>query len=293
MSLYYSEIQKYFRNQSKQLLSASEASIVAHPSLSGSHRENLIQEYLKKVLPKRFTIGHGVVYGQYSNSKECDIVIWDALNYPTIPLHGHNFFFVESVKLSLEIKTRWSSDNMKDVLEKSHSVICIPKMQAPNLVDTIVHLKHQMEAFRHGEYLEGMLISQHRVATGAIFLHGGENFNFNTVTDGIDIDNSWPDLLLLLDSGQVVIKHYKFEDVEKDGEIYTAEVGYLEYWNCGRDALILFTTALLSSITERSTQIEDPLYLTKYIHPFFEENKPIRIDFKLTRPIPHRQPIWD
>lgn len=92
-------VQQYFRAKRRQLLAMSEQAVVEHSGLRGSYREELQRIYLREILPGRFRVGHGMVYGLVQRSKEADIVIWDAANYPSLPLVDHALYFAESVRV--------------------------------------------------------------------------------------------------------------------------------------------------------------------------------------------------
>lgn len=98
-------VQQYFRAKRRQLLAMSELAVAEHGGLRGSHREELQRIYLREILPRRFSIGHGMVYGAIGRSKEADIVLWDADNYPSLPLTDSSLFFAESVRVVLESKS--------------------------------------------------------------------------------------------------------------------------------------------------------------------------------------------
>lgn len=294
MAEFSKHLQIYFLNKAKQLLAESQENIVNHSSLHGSHREEIIRVYLGDIIPKRFSVGQGVVYGPLHKSKECDIVIWDSQNYPSLPLRGHNFFFAESVKATIEIKSQWSTVNLKDILAKSQSVNDIILMQGPNLADDIAMLQLEVASLREGLTNEGMLLNQHRIATSAIILHGGQSFTLASLADSIidSIDSSWPNIMLLLESGIVIKKTYTQKEIEENGKFYQVDAGYLELLKCGEDSLAIYTAELLASITERSVHVEDPFYFEKYLFPLLAGIDKDQIEFRLRRPIPKRIPLW-
>src|SRR3954451_10703188 len=133
------QVRKYFRVKAKQLAATADLSICEHPGLIGSHREELQRVFLREILPGRFTVGRGMVYGAFGHrSKEADIVIWDSQNYPSLPMLDHSFFFADSVRLVLECKSRWSGDEFEDVLEKCESVRSIIAGSRLNLREEII-----------------------------------------------------------------------------------------------------------------------------------------------------------
>ncbi len=79
-------IKQYFKNKTIQLLAVSEQAICEHNGLKGSHREDLVKIYLNVFFSKRFEIGQGMVYGEFSRSNEADIVLWDSFNFPNLKI---------------------------------------------------------------------------------------------------------------------------------------------------------------------------------------------------------------
>lgn len=280
-------LQQYFRSKARQLSAAADQSICDHTTLSGSHREEIQRIYLRDILPKRFEVGRGMVYGPAHRSKEADIVIWDSQNYPSLPMYDHSFFFAESVKAVLECKSNWSTEEFKDVLNKCRAVRDIVTIPNPNLADDIILIKQELTAIRQQRDDFSLLIIPHHIATAAIFLKGGHLFSptYLTNEDLQEIDDAWPDILLLLEVGRVVIKNY-----EPVGSQTFGGHGWLEFYDLQEDGLLAFTTALLALLTDRSVQIEDPLDLTQYA-PSLLKVDPVQIDFPLTRPIPRRIPL--
>ena len=86
-------IRTYFRAKTAQMKALAELAVCEHAGLIGSHREQLHRIYLQEILPKRFSVGRGMIYGFAHRSREVDVVIWDELNYMTLPLLDHSFFF--------------------------------------------------------------------------------------------------------------------------------------------------------------------------------------------------------
>jgi hypothetical protein len=283
-------VKQYFRVKARQLAAMADLPVCEHPGLIGSHREELQRIYLREVLPKRFEVGRGMVYGFGHRSKEADIVIWDSQNYPSLPMLDHSFFFAESVRVVLESKSAWREEEFQDVLEKSRSIRDIITIRGLSLTDEIVLLRQKVAATQTRQVHAGMVIIPHHIGTAAIFLTGGHSLNSASLTDDFirQIDDSWPDVLLLLEPGRVVIKNYRpIESTPFGGE------GWLEFYDLGEDALFAFTVGLLAFLEERSVQIERPLDLTQYVPDLVSIDPTATIDFPLTRPIPQRKHLWD
>src|SRR5690606_2152361 len=87
-------------------------------------------------------------------------------------------------------------------------------------------------------------------------------------------DDAWPDILILLEAGKVIVKHYDENE------------SFIELIECGEDSLLVFTSYLLSKLSERSVNVEDPFYLTKYVWRLFDSLISEKIIFRPTRWVP-------
>lgn len=280
-------VMRYFRVKSSQMKAMAELPVCEHSGLAGSHREELQRVFLQEVLPRRFAVGRGMVYGPGHRSREADIVIWDADNYPSLPMLDHAFFFADSVRMVLECKSRWSKEEFRDVLGKAKAVRDIMTIREPTSTnDRLSLLEGQVEAMRTGSDFSGQLIVRHRIATAAIFLRGGESFGPDIVTDElqVDADDCWPDLVLMLESGLLAIKSY---DCDNDEPVS----GSVRFYNMGEDALAVFTAEMLQRLSERVVQVEDSFYLGRYLRLGDRDGPTAEVPFPLTRPAAMRRPI--
>jgi hypothetical protein len=278
-------IQRYFRAKRRQLMAMSELAVVEHGGLRGSHREELQRVYLREILPHRFSVGHGMVYGPLHRSKEADVVIWDADNYPGLPLEDHALFFAESVRVVLESKSVWSSDQFSDVLDKCRSVRVIVTGRGSTLEDEIALINLRLHGLEQGSAHDGLLISTPHIGTAAIFLNGGQTAmsDLNEITEDVfsEADDSWPDLVLWLQPGRVAFKQYP----------ETGGTGYVEIFDYGEDCLFAFTNGLLRLLADRSVSVEDRFYLDRYM--MLVEGREISSrPFPMLRLPPERRPLW-
>ncbi len=281
-------IRSYFKVKREQILALRDLPVCEHSGLIGSHREELQRIYLKEVLPKRFQVGRGMVYGQMHRSKESDIVIWDAFNYPNLPMLDHSFFFAESVHCVIECKSNWSSIEFEDVLKKTEAVRDIISLSEPGFIDEIQMLKADVISLKEGVEHHGQLIMRPHIGTAGIFLNGGQTFldKFSEHSNIENIDDSWPDVLLLLEPGYVVIKRYETVPGSMGGK------GCLELYDVNEDSLLLFTSGLLSLITEKIVPIEIPLNIWKYTLELAKILPIQKKEFLLSRPVSQTTTIW-
>ncbi|WP_415957514.1 DUF6602 domain-containing protein [Streptomyces sp. 021-4] len=258
-----SRVLHYFRTKARQLLATSELPICEHSGLSGSHREEFQRIYLKEVLPRRFDVGKGMTYGLIGRSREADIVIWDAVNYPSLPMLDHSFFFAESVRVVIESKSRWSMQDWRDVQSKTSAVRHVLLDYSRSLEDEISMLQLDVYALKRGEQHSGMLIARPKIGTAAVFIEGGKDFTSNpdsiTDEDLADADFEWPDLTLFLREGVVVSK-----------EISSADEEVISFRRLGDDSLVYFTNGLLRLLTERTVSSQGHFYLDNYMMSVLE-----------------------
>jgi hypothetical protein len=280
-------VQQYFRVKARQLAAMADLPVCEHNTLAGSHREELQRIFLQEVLPRRFAVGRGMVYGPIHRSKEADIVIWDAQNFPSLPMLDHSFFFAESVRVVLECKSHWKDDEFEDVLMKCEAVRDIITLTTPGtLDDRLSQVEQHLASIETGQEFVGMLLSRHHIGTTAIFLSGGSTFTAESVSDERleRADDRWPDILLLLESGRLILKTY-----ESEGGLGGS--GCISFFDYGPDALCMFTAELLERLAERSVQVEEPFYLRKYLLAMPEKQPDACLSFRLTRALPTRLPI--
>lgn len=278
-------VKAYFRAKRGELTALADLAVCEHSVLKGGHREQIYRAYLADLLPKRYAVGRGMVYGMFHRSREADIVIWDAQSYPSLPLLDHSFFFAESVKAVLECKSNWSADEFDDVLKKCKAVRDIVPHKEPSLDDDIAMLQLEVAALKDGVRHEGMMISNAHIATAAMFLRGGKTVTFDELlkicTDGID--DTWPDVLLLLEPGILITKNFPVEGEGRKGR--------LSYFEHAEDALLSFSIALLSLVEDRIVHNESRFFLEQYTNGLIGENPRLTAEFNLTRMLPSRVPL--
>jgi hypothetical protein len=279
-------VRQYFRAKSRQLSAMSDLAVAEHGGLQGSHREELQRIYLREILPHRFSIGHGMVYGVHGRSKEADIVIWDADNYPSLPLTDTSLFFAESVRVVLESKSDYHIQKFRDVLTKCRSIRGILDLRQPSVDDKIALIRQELEALKaQQEQPSGMVIIRPPIGTAAVFIGHGENAlkNLDKFSDDDfnDADVSWPDVTLLLKPGRIALKQYP------QG---AGDEGFIEVFDHGEDSLFVFTNHLLRLLADRSVAVEDTFYMDLYMK--LDNNTPISSrPFPLLNPRPVRRAV--
>jgi hypothetical protein len=280
-------IRRYFRHRAGELSHVAEIAICEHSGLTGGHRETIQRLFFEHVLPKRFSIGRGMVYGPFHRSREADIVIWDSQNYPSLPLSDHGFFFAESVRAVLECKSTFSTEEFKDVCDKARAVKDIIAMHEPGLASTIEMLQYAVHALQTGKVFNGIMHSPHHIGTGAIFLTGGHRQDWKEIAQNLtsNVDDAWPDICLMLQPGVILLKEY----VPAEG--WMGGSGYLSQYSFGEDALLAFTYLLFQMLFERVTALETSLELSSYAPNVLRKESDWSESFPLTRAVPQHYPF--
>lgn len=100
------------------------ASSVGHRGESGRGREEIIRRFLRRVTPQEFEIDTGfVIDGNGETSRQVDIVIHRAANYPVFEIAGVKHFMVEAVVAVIENKADIDSQRiLRDAIENICSV---------------------------------------------------------------------------------------------------------------------------------------------------------------------------
>jgi hypothetical protein len=90
---------------------ALKQNLIPHSGELGTGREEIIREFLRKYLPKKFGVSTGFVFDAKGNiSKQVDIIIYDNTNNPVFEVAGGKQFFpCESVVCVGEIKSSLTS----------------------------------------------------------------------------------------------------------------------------------------------------------------------------------------
>lgn len=278
----------YFRLRAEEIGVQAKYAICQHAGLIGGHREAIQRTLFEHLLPRRFSVGRGMVYGTHHRSREADIVIWDSMNYPSIPMADHAMYFAESVRAVLECKSRFSRDEFRDVCLKAGSVRAIvPAAEdTPGIAVRLEMVEQRTLAMLGGETFLGMMQHSHQIGTAAIFLTGGGDFDFKG--HGMEvlsaIDDTWPDIVLLLEPGVIICKEYEVRDGFMGG------VGRASKYVLGEDSLLVFLSLLMGMLFDRATALEPPLDILRYV-PSISVQSEWSLSFPLTRVVPHNHPF--
>lgn len=188
----------------------------------------------------------------------------------------------------LEAKSRYSVAELTDLLQKCKAIRDIVPLPGQNLADAIAMLEVEVISLRDGVPHDGMVMARHHIASAGFFFFGGQTFALEDLEPAVtsSVDDAWPDVLVFLDAGLVVIKRYERADAAFGGH------GHLELIDAGDESLMVFAAFLMTLISERSVQVEDPSFLEQHL-VLGEFGFPVtQRRFSLTRPVAGRTPLW-
>lgn len=116
---YYEGILKQLRSEVDSINSAFK-----HQGMKGSGNEAVLRNLLEKFLPKKYGVGTGIVIDNEGNqSRQCDIVIYDNVLYPSLLALGNvHLFPVDIVYATIEVKTTLDTKSSREAQENIRSV---------------------------------------------------------------------------------------------------------------------------------------------------------------------------
>lgn len=111
-----------------------------HQGLKGEGNEEALRKVLEHFLAKKYAVGTGVVIDQHgTQSKQCDIVIYDNTLYPSILALGNvHMFPVDIVYATIEVKSTLTAGLARDALANIASVRALDLI--PDAFATLVTL---------------------------------------------------------------------------------------------------------------------------------------------------------
>lgn len=106
---------------------------ISHPGTKGDSTELNWIEWLRKYLPKRYTVDKGFVVDNYGNlSQQIDVIIYDTQFCPFIfNQDGIKYIPAESVYAVFEVKQNLTQEHIKYACEKAKSVRILQRTTKP------------------------------------------------------------------------------------------------------------------------------------------------------------------
>ena len=109
---------------------------IEHNGVKGSAREDLLKDYLKKLLPEKYSITSGIIIDNNQNqSKQQDFIIHDAYNCPSFfKTESNSILPIESVYATIEIKSTLDYSTLEQSVKNVESVRKLNKLPNRNII---------------------------------------------------------------------------------------------------------------------------------------------------------------
>ncbi len=272
------KLQKYFELKTQEINAVADQVIANHPGITGDHRERIIDIFLREILPTKYSVETGILVGiehqRDYESQQSDLIIWDSFNYPKIKHLGSSLIFAESAKMMIEIKTNFK--DLDDIRKKTKKIKEFFPPFYPTVMEEIWRLDNKIARVEKGKTEAKMEASAPQIAVSAICYKGGNNFTIEKLGDRHEIEDNFPDLMLLIEAGKVIYKSYAPNNKNK---------GFLTFYETKENSLIGFTGLLMSLLAARDTITTSPFQLIELIKGVLSCEKET-IEFPITRPLP-------
>jgi hypothetical protein len=107
--------------------------LIGHKGEIGIANENLLINLLVKFLPKRYSIGSGVIIDREGNrSNQIDIVVCDSYYHPELFSYGSAVLYpVDVVYMTIEVKTTVNKDTIEEAIKNVASVKRLRFIESP------------------------------------------------------------------------------------------------------------------------------------------------------------------
>ena len=107
----------------------SSSKLIEHSGTKGTTSEDILRELLKQFLPRKYSIGSGIIYDRTGNySKQVDLIIYDSFYHPNVYNQGTSPLFpVDIVYGAIEIKTRLDLTKAMENIQSIKSLKIIEK----------------------------------------------------------------------------------------------------------------------------------------------------------------------
>ncbi len=278
------KLYNYFQRKSEEIAVIAKQCIATHNGLIGEHREKIVNIFLSDFLPKKYSIGTGQFMGiefqRDYESNQSDIIVWDSFDYPKISFQGlSSLFFAESVKIVIEVKSNFNQAEFLDIQKKTKNVKRFVPAFHPTIKEEIWRLDNKIARAVNGKMEMRMMATAPHIAVAAFCFKGGEKFDFNSALKGLDIEDSFPDVLLLLEAGKLIVKTY---EVHGAGKMR----GILKIHDLKQDSLLGFTGWITTLLADRETLTNSPFQFHEYIEELYVKSIIGTVDFQVVRPAP-------
>lgn len=112
---------------------------IEHNGVKGSAREDLLKDYLKKLLPQKYSISSGIIIdNNQTQSKQQDFIIHDAFNCPSFfKTDSNSILPIESVYATIEIKSTLDYPALEQSVKNIESVRKLNKLPNRNIIGNL------------------------------------------------------------------------------------------------------------------------------------------------------------
>ena len=109
---------------------------IQHNGVKGSAREDLLKDYLKKLLPEKYSISSGIIIdNNQKQSKQQDFIIHDAFNCPSFfKTESNSILPIESVYATIEVKSTLDYSTLEQSVKNVESVRNLIKLPNRNII---------------------------------------------------------------------------------------------------------------------------------------------------------------
>jgi hypothetical protein len=154
--------------------------LIGHKGETGRSNERILVDLLLKFLPKRYSVGSGIIIDKDGNrSRQIDVIIYDAHFHPELFAQGTTILFpVDIVYMTIEVKTTFNKETIRQSIENIASVKQLKYIQRE-----IVSLDHHEPETGHVASISKQPTSS---PIGIIFGYNSETTNFNTYVSWLE-----------------------------------------------------------------------------------------------------------
>jgi len=185
--------------------------IIYHKGEEGKECESILKLFLERYLPKKYSIGSGLIISKDKNlkSNQVDLIIYDTINSPLLSYYESlDLLPIECIYTGIEVKKRLNkNEDLTDILKKIEKIKSLPKKNY--LVEKNTPIQFQPRIFE-------------TLGFGFIFLKK-EEFNLKKVHRKIvdyyrenkTDENHMIDIFCILDEGVIIRKDKGFEGIKR------------------------------------------------------------------------------
>ena len=135
-------MQRHYAGLSKRMVSEIEtiSEQMSHQGEKGRGNEAILVEFLRRLLPTRYTVSTGkVVATGGAESAQIDVIVHDRLETPAfLDSHAWSLVPVESVYAVISVKTTLTKAELRDAMKSLSSVRQLPRRAAVLLINGVV-----------------------------------------------------------------------------------------------------------------------------------------------------------